>query len=432
MAIIEVKDNNPLGAIQELLRSLLSKGLVSAVLAPQEIPSNKTVVQTLVSDPEKLAAVNPLAPVFGVNSARIIAKMCVGLMKSPAAEPTAVEQPEQDKEPEPAAVENSESAKSEEQTDEKGQNDSQEGQTSDKAEVATEEPAETAEQAASPPIAVVLRPCEIRALIELVKLQQANLDPFLVIGLDCWGTYSVLDYAAKVDQAGQDSSVTADFLKQVTAGNFPEELRGACRVCQYPAPTYADLSIQLIGQDINKQIDVQAGTEKGNEILQALGLEATPENSEREAALDKLTKAKKKLAQQDEIDFLEVVSSLCINCHNCRAVCPICYCKQCVFDGDVFEYSIDKYLSFSGKKGVLPMPPDKLLFHLTRMSHVATSCVACGQCEAACPSGIPLGRIYQKISAAAQQALDYEAGRSLDDELPLTSFREDELSVVED
>ena len=88
VAIIEVKDNNTAGAIQELLRSLLSKGLVSAVLAPQEIPSSKTVVQTMVRAPEKLTTVNPLAPVFGVNSARIIAKMCVGLMKSPAAEPT--------------------------------------------------------------------------------------------------------------------------------------------------------------------------------------------------------------------------------------------------------------------------------------------------------------------------------------------------------
>ncbi|MFQ6035082.1 MAG: 4Fe-4S dicluster domain-containing protein, partial [Sedimentisphaerales bacterium] len=132
------------------------------------------------------------------------------------------------------------------------------------------------------------------------------------------------------------------------------------------------------------------------------------------------------------IDFLETISSLCINCHNCRAVCPICYCKQCVFEGEVFAYSMDKFLNWSGKKGILPMPPDKLLFHLTRMSHVATSCVACGQCEAACPNGIPLGRVYQNISTAAQQALGYEAGRSLDEELPLTTFREDELSVVED
>ncbi len=77
------------------------------------------------------------------------------------------------------------------------------------------------------------------------------------------------------------------------------------------------------------------------------------------------------------------------------------------------------------------MPPDKLLFHLTRMNHVAMSCVACGQCEAACPNGIPLGRLYQRISSAVQAGLDYEAGRSLDEELPLTTYQEEELSSVE-
>jgi formate dehydrogenase subunit beta len=155
------------------------------------------------------------------------------------------------------------------------------------------------------------------------------MDPFLVIGIDCWGTYSVQDYAEKVSQASQDSSVTADFLKEVMAGNFPEELRGACRGCQYPAPTYVDLAIQLIGEDINQQIRLQAQTDKGKEILNALGLDDTPENDERENALAKLKEAKKQLTEQDQLDFLETISSLCINCRNCRAVCPICYCKQC-------------------------------------------------------------------------------------------------------
>jgi formate dehydrogenase subunit beta len=435
VAIIEVKDKNPVGAIQELLRSMLSRELVSAILVPQEIPSNKTVVQTLVRDPAKLDAVNPLAPVFGVNSARIIAKMCIGQMASPPLESAVAEQSEREQEERvesPATKNQASEQKKEEQTLEQKQSEPEE-QVPMEAQSSSEVALVAAEgQLTSAPIAVVLRPCEIRALVELVKLQQASMNQFLVIGVDCWGTYSVQDYAAKVSQGSEDYSVTADFLKQVTAGNFPEELRGACRGCQHPAPMYADMTIQFIGEDINKQISVQAQTEKGKEIFNALGLEVTPEREERKDALSKLKEAKKQLAEQDQFNFLEMISSLCINCHNCRAVCPICYCKQCVFDGEVFEYAIEKYLNWSGKKGILPMPPDKLLFHLTRMSHVATSCVACGQCEAACPSGIALGQIYQKISTAAQEALGYEAGRSLDEELPLTTFREDELSVVED
>ncbi len=431
MAIIKVKDNNPAAAIRELLRDMLKKQLVSAILVPQEIPSKKTVVQTLVRDPDKLDAVNPLAPIFSINSARIVVKMCIDQMTGPVSGQAVSEQPAEEKEAEPPEAEDGASEQKQEQAPEQEQDKSEE-QAPAEAQSATEDKPAAEGQSAPAPIAVVLRPCEIRALIELVKLQQASLDPFLVIGVDCWGTYSVQDYAAMVTQGPQDSSVTADFLKQVTAGNFPEELRGACRTCQYPVPTYADLAIQLIGDDVNQQIRLEAQSEKGKEIFNALGFEVTEESKERESAVEKLKEAKKQLAEQDKGDFLEMISSLCINCHNCRAVCPICYCKQCIFDGKVFEYPLEKYLNWSGKKGVLPVPPDKLLFHLTRMSHVATSCVACGQCEAACPSGIPLGRIFQRISTAAQEALGYEAGRSLDDDLPLTTFRENELSVVED
>jgi len=442
VAIIKVKDNNPAAAIQELLCSMLSQGLVSAVLVPQEIPSSKTVVQTLVRDPAKLGAVNPLAPVFGVNSARIVAKMCIDQMVQAPVGVDEVQEPEQEQEPgqeqgqererqaDSPDAEDKASAQEEGQASEQGQDDSKQQGPVESPSASEQQPAGVGGQSGPAPIALVLRPCEIRALVELVKLQQASMDPFLIIGVDCWGTYSVEEYAAKVKGSG-DSSVTADFLKQVTAGNLPEEVRGACRICQYPAPTYADVAIQLIGDDINQQIHLQAQSEKGKELFVALGLEDTPESGEREKALAKLKDDKKQLAEKDQVDFLEMISSLCINCHNCRAVCPICYCKQCVFEGEVFKYPLEKYLNLSGKKGFLCMPPDKLLFHLTRMSHVATSCVACGQCEAACPNGIPLGQIYHKISTAAQEALGYEAGRSLDDELPLTTFREDELSVVE-
>jgi formate dehydrogenase subunit beta len=41
-------------------------------------------------------------------------------------------------------------------------------------------------------VGAVLRSCEMRALVELVKLQQAELDNLVTVGIDCLGTYEVL------------------------------------------------------------------------------------------------------------------------------------------------------------------------------------------------------------------------------------------------
>ncbi len=49
-------------------------------------------------------------------------------------------------------------------------------------------------------LGVVLKPCEIRALIELVKLEQASLENLVIIGTDCLGTYEVEDYAKLIDE----------------------------------------------------------------------------------------------------------------------------------------------------------------------------------------------------------------------------------------
>ena len=49
-------------------------------------------------------------------------------------------------------------------------------------------------------LGVVLRACEIRALVELVKFQQAKLDGALIIGIDCLGTYGLTAWQAATDK----------------------------------------------------------------------------------------------------------------------------------------------------------------------------------------------------------------------------------------
>src|SRR4030042_4244879 len=70
-----VKGGSVTDALRQLLRQLLEKKLVDAVLVPLELPSRENVVQSLVTRPEILDSANPLAPVLPVNTANIVSKM---------------------------------------------------------------------------------------------------------------------------------------------------------------------------------------------------------------------------------------------------------------------------------------------------------------------------------------------------------------------
>src|SRR5512136_490148 len=118
-----------------------------------------------------------------------------------------------------------------------------------------------------PRLGVVMRSCEIRALVELVKLQQASLDGMTIVGVDCTGTYEVPDYAKIAKGADPATCV----------------VRPACEMCEYPAPANADIVIQQIGVDNSTTLHVEAK----NGWAERLGLtEAAPNG--RVDALNKL------------------------------------------------------------------------------------------------------------------------------------------------
>ncbi len=370
-AILEVRNGNPVETLNTLWRQLLEKKLVDALLIPQELPSGDNVVQTLVSSADKLQSPNPLAPVMPVNSARIVSQM------------TKVT-------PSPKKV------------------------------------------------GVVLRSCELRALIELVKLKQASLENLVLIGIDCFGTYPVKTYG---DLAQDGSSPTESLLKATKEGKEDPSLRQACHMCEYPTPMNADLTIGLMGMDLEKGILLIASTPEGESILEALDLKESTEAdvAKREETISNLTaqriKKRDELLEQTQKDvhgwerFLALFAP-CINCHNCKTVCPLCYCKECFFDSPTFEMEAEKYLGLAEKRGTIRMPTDTLLFHLTRMNHMSTSCVGCGMCEEACPNDIPVSNIFRMVGLGTQKLFDYVPGRSLDEELPLSTFKEDELQEV--
>jgi formate dehydrogenase (coenzyme F420) beta subunit len=280
-------------------------------------------------------------------------------------------------------------------------------------------------------VGVVLRSCELRALRELVKLKQADLTNLVLIGLDCFGTYSVQDYA--------EAKVSADAFLKNAPGDA--KIRLACKVCRYPAPLNADLTIGLIGMDLGRELLIGAETPEGERLLGALGIEGNADTAKRDAALAGLTAAREKqkseflqktAAELGGLPNMLAALSSCVACHNCRVACPICYCRECLLDSPTFtQWEADKYLEWADRKGALRMPADSLLFHLVRLNHMGASCVACGLCQDACPNGVEVFKLFGLGGAKVQQLFEYLPGRSPEDELPLTAFKEKEFKNFE-
>ncbi|MGD9732489.1 MAG: 4Fe-4S dicluster domain-containing protein [Desulfamplus sp.] len=278
-------------------------------------------------------------------------------------------------------------------------------------------------------IAAVLRPCEIRAFIELVKLNQGSTDELVIIGVDCFGAYSNNDYRRFAAENSSDLPTTIN----------SENLSSACKACEHPIPYGADILIGLFGVETNKNLLVQALTPKGESLLKLIKLPEWEEPEDRKTAIDALIAEKKAyrdkmFAQTSEetnnLDKLTEYLSGCVNCYNCRVACPVCYCKECVFVTDVFKHEPAQYLQWASRKGAVKMPTDTLFYHLTRLAHMSTACVGCGQCSNVCPNDIKVMELFRTVAHRTQKAFDYEAGRSFDEAPPLSEFREKEFPEV--
>jgi formate dehydrogenase (coenzyme F420) beta subunit len=67
-------------------------------------------------------------------------------------------------------------------------------------------------------IAAVLRPCEIRAFVELVKLNQAGRENLILIGFDCLGAYKNSDYLKVAKRDGDKTTksfMSKHFLQMI-------------------------------------------------------------------------------------------------------------------------------------------------------------------------------------------------------------------------
>ena len=281
-------------------------------------------------------------------------------------------------------------------------------------------------------IAAIMRPCEVRATIELAKLNQINLENIYLISVDCPGVLPLKEYLR--DKAKSEKS----FYEAVNAGKT-DVMRQTCQSCVHFSMTASDLHIATIGMD-GGAILVH-GSEKGKRFMESLNLKFETDTSNWQSEVKELTgrrlvlraNAHKSIkSEHSGMDNLMSTFGKCISCHNCMSVCPICYCRRCYFESEAIEFMPQQYFNRAKQKGFSKIPHDTLLFHIGRMSHMTLSCVSCGCCEDACPVSIPVSQLFAATAEDTQKAFDYIPGRNIDEELPLRMFIKDkELTEIE-
>jgi formate dehydrogenase subunit beta len=376
---IPVENGDALAAVRGWLKGLLEARVVEALLVPMETPAG-TITPALVADPDLLDAANPLAPVMGLNAARVAGRVSI-------------------REP-------------------RGR------------------------------VGVVMRSCELRALVELIKLKQAGASDLVTISIDCLGTYDVPVYLEMQANGGVDMGA---LLATAQTGDLaPQEgyaFRDACQMCEKPHYEGADITLELFGADLSTGIPVSLAVEVAERLglTPVAGADGTPADLGAETApllrtkvLDKVAGARTevrdvRLAEMHERlaqEGVEGVFAACVRCHNCMTVCPICYCKTCLFKSPVFDHEPILYMNWARRKGAYRLPADTVLFHLTRLNHMVLSCVGCGMCTSDCPAELPVGRVFRAIGQRVQDTFEYEPGRSVEEPLPLVTFREDEWMEV--
>jgi formate dehydrogenase subunit beta len=257
-------------------------------------------------------------------------------------------------------------------------------------------------------ILAILRPCELRAFIEIQKRARITLEPHsvVILGVDCIGTFPGNEYCQNVDKYGA-REVTRASLKNASEGGLrPQRFRTACQVCDWPAPCGADVTIGAIGVATDQHLLVIARNEAVDDrlglksVTSALATEYQVSHRETVvgAIADMRSGVRKKLVEDmhssqrfnDFASFLAWFAN-CSLCGECLSACPL-------YNG---EFSGLLGLRNGRNKEVAP------LAELVAMSRWLASCAGCGMCEETCKCEVPLTLLISALSHRVRGELHY-------------------------
>jgi len=309
--------------------------------------------------------------------------------------------------------------------------------------------------ATSQKIAVVCKPCDAKAIIELAKREQVNIDNLLLIGLNCTGTLSPVtarkmfqeefgvNPADVVREDIEDGRLTIWLSDGTERGEDLAALedvgygrRENCRRCETSIPTMADIACGKWGvEDGKKATFVEVFSEQGaafvGAAIEAGAIVAEPPDdtavdrrrarAEVAAELARGWQEKdfaphREMSLEERFHYWRGQFSQCVKCFGCRDACPICYCKECWLEPE------------RGHVQGGQIPPD-VMWPMVRAMHVMDSCVNCGQCQDACSMNLPLARFIFMLNREIADIFKHEPGMDLDALPPCGFVTEEEANV---
>ncbi|MCF7910981.1 MAG: 4Fe-4S binding protein [Candidatus Cloacimonetes bacterium] len=279
-------------------------------------------------------------------------------------------------------------------------------------------------------IAVLIKPCEVRACVELAKLNQIRTEDIIILSYDCLGALPMQDYIKDPVWGKQEFSAILE------SKNWNSQfVKPVCKICDKFSLSASDLHFGII----DEQLLAIANSEKGETLLAGMDMKADQELENWKQYIRKIrTKRLASKAETFEVIKTKVAGfanlldtfSECIGCHNCQSACPICYCRQCYFDSAVSKPNSDVVLMRAEQRGGVSLPLDKIMFHTGRMAHMSLSCISCGLCSDACPVNIPVAKIFSYVASETQKTFEYTAGESFGDALPMKEYKPEELGEL--
>lgn len=236
-------------------------------------------------------------------------------------------------------------------------------------------------------IAVIVKGCDSRAVVQHLVEKAYNRDGVIVIGIPCMG---VIDRRKAEKLFGEASDPVEAIARQdgvlIKINGEDKEvsrdeiLAEKCLRCRYPNPVISDYTI---GEEVEKWAD--------DDFSDVGDFE--------------------KKSPEEKWSFWEEEFSKCIRCYACRNACPMCYCIECIVTKLKPQWT-RRSTDIS----------ENTVYHIQRAWHLAGRCIECMECQRVCPMDIPLMTLNRKLTKDVKELFDYEPGVNLEAQPLLASY----------